>query len=100
MLLYNVTVNISRMAENEWLDWMRTVHIPEVMATGLPKANKILRLLTEIENEGSTYSIQYSFASMNDYVVYQSEHQGSLQQKHHDRYKERYVSFRTLLEEI
>ena len=100
MLLYNVTVNISRMAENEWLEWMRTVHIPEVMATGLPKANKILRLLTEVEDEGTTYSVQYSFSSMEDYITYQSDHQPGLQQKHHDRYKERYVSFRTLLEEV
>lgn len=79
---------------------MKNVHVPEVMATGLPVAHKMLRLLTEIENEGTTYSIQYSFRSMEDYLAYQTLHQADLQQKHHSRYAERYVSFRTLLEEV
>jgi hypothetical protein len=100
MILYNVTVNISRMAEQEWMEWMKTVHIPEVMATGLPVAHKMLRLLTEVENEGTTYSVQYTFATMDDYFDYEKNHQAELQQKHHTRYKDRYVAFRTLLEEV
>ncbi len=100
MILYNTTYNISRLAEQDWLDWMKTVQIPAMMATGLPTENKLLRLLTEIENEGVTYSLQYSFRTMEDYLAYQTEHQAEFQQRHHDRYKDRYVSFRTLLEEI
>jgi hypothetical protein len=100
MILYNITVNISRMAEQEWMQWMKDVHIPEVMATGLPVAHKMLRLLTEVENEGTTYSIQFTFKTRDDYFAYESQHQASLQQKHHLRYKERYVSFQTLLEEV
>lgn len=100
MILYNITVNISRMAESDWLNWMKNVHVPEVMATGLPLANKMLKLLTEIDNEGITYSIQYTFRTMEDYIAYEKEHQADLQQKHHARYKDRYVSFRTLLEEV
>jgi hypothetical protein len=100
MILYNVTVNISRMAEAEWMNWMKTVHVPEVMATGLPIAHKMLRLLTEVENEGTTYSVQYTFRTMDDFLAYQNEFQAELQQKHHDRYRERYVAFRTLLEEV
>ncbi len=100
MILYNITVNISRMAEQEWLHWMRTVHIPDYLATGLPVSHKVLRLLTEIENEGTTYSIQFGFNSLEDFQRYQDEYQADLQHKLHERYKERYVSFRSLLEEI
>ncbi len=100
MILYNITVNISRMAEQEWMEWMKTVHIPEVLATGLPVAHKMLRLLTEVENEGTTYSVQFTFRTMEDFVAYEKGYQADLQQKHHARYKDRYVSFRTLLEEV
>ena len=100
MIFYNITVNISRMAEKEWFDWMRAVHIPDIMATGLPVAHKMLRLLTEIENEGTTYSIQFTFREMDDYLTYQNEHQARLQQDHHGRFGDRYVAFRTLLEEV
>ncbi len=100
MILHNITVNISRIAEMEWFDWVRTVHIPDYMATGLPIDHKMLRLLTEIENEGTTYSIQFFFKNMEDFLTYQNEHQARLQQDHHRRFKDRYVEFRTLLEEI
>ena len=100
MILYSVTVNIDRTIEQDWLQWMKTIHIPEIMATGLPLANKLLRLLTEIENEGTTYSCQYYFQTMEDYFTYQQLHSPELQQKHHDRYANKYVSFRTLLEEV
>jgi hypothetical protein len=49
MILYSVTVNIDRQVEQDWLQWMKSVHIPEVMDTGLPMSYKLLRLLTEIE---------------------------------------------------
>lgn len=88
------------MAEQEWMQWMKAVHIPEVMATGLPVAHKILRLLTEVENEGTTYSIQFTFRTIEDFISYENQHQAELQQKHHARYKDRYVAFRTLLEEV
>jgi hypothetical protein len=33
MIVYNVTVNIDGAVEQEWLKWMKEVHIPEVLAT-------------------------------------------------------------------
>ncbi|HEV7348505.1 DUF4286 family protein [Telluribacter sp.] len=99
MILYNITISILHEAEQEWLKWMKTVHIPQAMATGLPVENRLLRLLMELDNGGATYTCQYYFSSMADYDIFQAVYQPRLQQQHHDRYKERYVEFRTLLEE-
>ena len=51
MIVYNITVNISYQAEKDWLTYMKSVYIPEIVATDLPLECKLLRLLTEIENE-------------------------------------------------
>ncbi len=99
MIIFNITVNISYAAEKEWLIWMKQVHIPEIVATGLPIEHKLLRLLTEIENEGSTYTSQFTFRTMEDFLAYQTDHQAYLQEKHHAKFNGQYVSFRTLLEE-
>jgi hypothetical protein len=99
MVIFNITVNISHAAEKDWLRWMKTEHIPEIMASGLPVESKLLRLLTEIENEGSTYTSQLTFRTMEDFLAYQTNHQYELQEKHHDKFNGQYVSFRTLLEE-
>ncbi|WP_149242085.1 DUF4286 family protein [Dyadobacter sp. 32] len=100
MIIFNITVNVSYKAEKEWLNYMKQVHIPEIIATGLPTEHKLLRLLTEIENEGSTYTSQFSFRTMEDFLAYQTGYQADLQEKHHTRFNGEYVSFRTLLEEV
>ncbi|WP_159472632.1 DUF4286 family protein [Dyadobacter sp. 3J3] len=99
MILFNITVNISHQAEKEWLKYMKEHYIPAVMASGLPVENKLLRLLTEIENEGSTYTNQYIFRTMEDFVAYQTEYQSEIIEKHHAKFNGQYVSFRSLLEE-
>jgi hypothetical protein len=100
MIIFNITVNISYAAEKEWLMYMKQVHIPEINATGLLVEHKLLRLLTEIENEGSTYTSQFTFRTMEDFLAYQTSFQSKLQEKHHELFNGQYVSFRTLLEEV
>lgn len=100
MILYNITINVDLRIEREFLRWMKDVHMPDVMATGLPVTNNVLKLLTEVDNGGATYTFQYWFQTMEDFVTYQSLHQPLLQQQVADRYADRYASFRTLLEEV
>jgi len=99
MIIFNITVNISYAAEKDWLHYMKTVHIPEILETTLPLECKLLRLLTEIENEGSTYTSQFTFRTMEDFLAYQTNFQADIQERHHQRFNGQYVSFRTLLEE-
>ena len=98
MYLYNVTVNLEDDIHEDWLQWMKSKHIPDVMATGCFVANRMLKVLSEIENNGSTYSVQYYFNRMEDYDRYQDKYAPALQADHKQRYKDKYVVFRTLLE--
>lgn len=79
---------------------MKQVHIPDVMATGCFKDAQLRRLLYADETDGVTYSIQYRCESMNDIETYQTNHASRLQADHTDRYKDRYVAFRTLMEQL
>lgn len=99
MIIYNVTVSIDHEVQEEWLQWMKQVHIPEVMNTGLFVDNRILRVLN-VDDTGATFSIQYSLRSMEDYERYSSEFASALQAAHTERYKDKFVAFRTLLEVV
>ena len=35
MIIYNVTVSVEEDFTNDWLHWMKTEHIPEVMDCGV-----------------------------------------------------------------
>jgi len=100
MILYNVTVNLEKGAEQEWLDWMKNQHIPDVLATGLFLENKIFRLLNETENDGSTFSVQYFANSLDDIEIYIQEHSHRLQSEHAQKFQGRFVAFRSLLEGV
>ena len=97
MIIYNVTVNIDDSVHDEWLKWMKEVHIPEVLATGYFLENKICRILVQ-EESGVSYSIQYTSASMKDYEEYRDKQAPRLQKAHIDKYRDKFTAFRTLLE--
>jgi hypothetical protein len=98
MILYNVTLNVDKEVAEEWLHWMKEIHIPNVMATKLFLEYKIFRLLEEEDNGGITYAIQYFASSMEKIQQYQIHYAPALQAEHNKKYRDQFVAFRTLLE--
>ena len=99
MIIYNVTCSVDPSVSEEWLQWMRETHIPDVMESGIFKAAQINKVLSE-KDGGITYAIQYSCESMKDLHHYQVNFAPQLQRKHSQRYGDKVVSFRTLLEVV
>jgi len=97
MILYSVTVNIDLEKEKEYVEWMKQIHIPEVMATGLFTESKFFKLLHEVE-EGVNYSAQYYAESLEEIQEYQASHAPELQQKLKLKFGNHYVAFRSLLQ--
>ena len=99
MIIYNVTINIENDVREEWLAWMKSSHIPDVMKTGYFLENKICKVLVE-EEQGTTYSIQYTCANMKDLEEYRQLHAPRLQKEVADKFPNKFVAFRTLLEVV
>jgi len=98
-VLYNVTVSVDQSVHEEWLVWMREVHIPDVMRSGFFLENRICRVLA-FEEGGVTYAVQYLCHNMNDYEDYQRLAAPNLQADHNARFGSRVAAFRTVLEII
>jgi len=99
MILYNVTINIDYDVHDEWLKWMKEVHVPDVINTRLFLNARICRIHAE-EEGGKSYSIQYLLKNMKDYELYQKDFSLKLQQEHSLKYKGKFVAFRTILEVV
>lgn len=99
MFIYNVTINVDSDIHDEWLSWMRTVHIPDVMRSGCFASSRMLKVL-HVDDEGHTYSVQYLFEKMDDIQRYQREFAPGLQAETKKKFGEKYTAFRTLLEEL
>lgn len=96
MIIYNVTVSlVDATIHEEWLNWMKTKHIPKVMDTGCFLSNKICKLISDDE---ITYAIQYTCKDLATLEKYQTEFSQSLQEEHKKKYRRKFGAFRSLLE--
>ena len=98
-VLYHVTVSVDHDIASDWLSWMKSVHIPDVMATGMFLEFRLLKMLSG-ENSGVTYAVQYVCESQEKLNEYQTDHAPALQREHLSRYGEKATAFRTILEII
>ena len=98
MIIYNVTVKVDIDIHKNWLQWMREEHIQDVVDTECFTSCRLSRLLGQNEEDGITYSIQYLSPSMKDFHRYQARFAPDLQKEHLNRFGEKAVAFRTMME--
>nr|WP_053977072.1 DUF4286 family protein [Mangrovimonas xylaniphaga] len=100
MIIYNVTTHIEDTIKEEWLHWMKTEHIPQVLATGKFKEAKLTRVLVEEEKGGLTFSVQYRALSKEALNEYYEVFATQLRNEGLKKFADKMLSFRTELEII
>ena len=99
MIIYNVTVSVEESIRTDWLNWMKTEHIPEVMAAAVFTKAQINRVVTNSDSD-NTFAIAYTCLTMEELHQYQLKFSVGLQKKHIARYGDKVVAFRTIMEMI
>ena len=97
MIVYNVTVKVNTDVHDEWLNWMKLIHIPDVLNTGYFDDHRMMRILADDETDGITYAIQYHAKDMQAYFDYQANEAPRLQKEIESLFKDKYVAFRTIM---
>ena len=100
MIIYNVTTHIDHSVHEAWLTWMKEIHIPDVMKTAKFTSSRIFRVLGDEDSGGKTYSVQYTCNSMNEFLEYERNDAQALRIEHTAKFKDKVVSFRTLLKSV
>ncbi|GAB3568346.1 hypothetical protein GCM10027578_20860 [Spirosoma luteolum] len=100
MILYNTTYTLDKAKQHEWLYWMQQEYLPLVREGGLVVATRLLKLLTDVGQEGAVFSVQLDFETLKDYEVFLEKYASDLQQRMHFRFGGQLPAFSTLLEQI
>ena len=100
MIVYNISIQIDPSIEKEWLQWQKNEHIPEVMASAQFTDYKFYRLLEQDETESIFYVMQFFAASEAHYNTFIQEYAGNLRQKTFDRWGDKFIAFRTVMEVV
>lgn len=99
MYIYNVTINIEENVHDQWLEWMKNEHVPEMLSTGKFTKALMSRVLVEEETGGITYSIQYFTDTKETLRRYYAEDAEAMRKKSKP-FEGNFVAFRTELEII
>ncbi|AWO01643.1 DUF4286 domain-containing protein [Chitinophaga alhagiae] len=100
MIIYNVTVKVSVAIKDSWLEWMKQVHIPAIMETGLFHDYRICRLLEQDDTDGPTYAVQYWTDTLENYYTYLQEHAPRFRQQTFEMFGDQFVAFRTVMQVV
>jgi hypothetical protein len=100
MYIYNVTTNIDETVHDEWLQWMKEKHIPDMLATGKFSNAKMSQVMIEEEMGGTTYSVQYTTDSLETLQEYYKEDAPRLRDESMRLFSGKSVAFRSELKVI
>ncbi len=100
MIVYNVTSKVTWEIHDAWVKWMLEEHIPEVVATGCFTSGQLLKLLEIEEEDGPTYAAQYFAETKQLQEEYVQQYAPSLRQKVFDKWGNRTIAFRSIMEVV
>ncbi len=100
MIAYNITTQVDKGIAAAWLAWQQQEHIPAILATGLFEAFRIYRLLDQEDLEGPTYVIQFFSSSREKLSQYVESHAPALRKEAADKWGDRFIAFRTVMEVV
>ncbi len=98
MYIYNITTKVHASIQEQWVEWMKMHHIPQMMATGCFTESQFVRILELDDSEGPTYATQFKSDSKADYNRYISLYAPELRKDSLSKWGEKIIGFRTLME--
>lgn len=99
MIIYSVEITIDAGIESEWLDWMRRIHIPDVVRTGCFSECRTYKVADSAAAD-PIYVLHYHCRSLEEYHHYRDSFAPALQKEHSDRFAGRFRGSRQVLEEV
>lgn len=100
MFIYNITIKVDHVILDEWLQWQKEIHIPEIMATKLFYEHKFYQLLEHDDEHGKTFITQFLTNSKGDYDTYIQQFAPALRKKAIEKWGDKVTYFRTLLQNV
>lgn len=98
MYIYNITTKVTHLIHEDWVQWMKEKHIPEMMNTGCFSKYCFVRVLETDDSDGPTYAVQLYAATKTDYAHYLEHFAPSLRNDALKKWGNHFIGFRSLME--
>lgn len=99
MIIYSVTVSLELEIESEWLQWVKEVYIPGVMASGYFQNYDFHKILEPIvDPERVSYNMLYETSSLEQLTQFRQNEETRWLQEQEMQFAESALSIRSVLE--
>ena len=98
MIIYNITTKVHHSIEAEWLQWLKTVHIKEVMESNCFTEYKIVKLLDIDETDGPTFAVQFFTESKAFYNLYIEKFAREMRKISFNKWGDKFISIRSVMQ--
>lgn len=100
MYLYNITIHIEWQQHDDFLQWLHSDILPELLGKKYFSSYKFFELLGTDEKEGKTYSLQLTAESIGAYNRFAEIYREKFFERFAARWGERCYLFPSLLREV
>lgn len=100
MIIYRVNVAVDKDIAEDWQEWMREHHVPDVIRTGFFDSAEMFRVKQDKTQDRQAFVFEYRTSSWERYQQYSDQAAPTLQKDHTDRYQGKFTASRELLEHV
>lgn len=97
MIIHNTTYSVLPTSEETWVAWIKETHLRKIESLPGVKTCQFLKLLTEVESDGVTYTIQVELDNLPNGEAFLEKHDPLLQSEVLKEFPEQVIYFQTLL---
>ena len=98
MIIYNITTKVHSSIAAEWLQWLKEIHVKEVMESDCFTEFKIVKLLEIDETDGPTFAVQFAAESKGLYNRYIDKFAGEMRKRSFDKWGDKFISIRSVMQ--
>ena len=100
MILYSMTFSVEIEAHQDWLNDLKSTHIPSILLSGLINEYKILRMLNEHPDGGITFNCQLFMNDMTDLQTFEQDFEYNFLLSMEKKFAGKFIPFKTILEVV
>lgn len=91
---------MQHLVAKKWLEWLKSEHIPDIIATECFTHATILHLYESDDEEGMTYAVQYHSPGRESYQTYIDRFADSMRKRALEKWGEMFIAYRTVMEVV
>lgn len=96
MIIYQVEIKIDPSIETDWFKWMKQIHVPDLIMTGLISSYTIWK----DTDQDHTFIFNYFFSKEEDLDLYLKNHAPRLKKDVLDKYPDKFEAKRRIYRQV